>query len=212
MNESQRLRVRDLGVRDYETVWREMQLFAASRAPDCDDEVWIVQHPRVFTLGLNGKRVHLLDAGDIPVVQSDRGGQVTYHGPGQLVLYVLFDLPRLGIGVQRLVRHLEAAVIDWLATRGVDAGRREGAPGVYVDGAKLASLGLRVKRGYTYHGLSLNVDLDLEPFSRIDPCGYPGMPVTRLKDMGIDLALPVVAEGVLAHLMQRIGYTTRLAG
>ncbi len=208
MGESVRLRVREPGVCDYEPVWREMQAFTSSRTPETDDEIWVLQHPGVYTLGLNGKRIHVLDPGGIPVIQSDRGGQVTYHGPGQLVLYVMLDLRRLGIGVQRLVAHLEATVIDWLAGRGVEAERLHDAPGVYVEGAKIASLGLRVKQGCSYHGLSLNVDLDLEPFRRINPCGYAGMPVTRLKDMGIELPLPLIADGLLAYFAERMGYTS----
>lgn len=201
--------VRDLGVRDYETVWRAMQAFTAARTPETGDEIWLLQHPPVYTLGLNGRRVHIHDPGGVPVVETDRGGQVTYHGPGQLVMYVLLDLTRLGIGVQTLVSRLEAAVIDWLAGQGVAAARRAGAPGVYVDGAKLAALGLRVKRGCSYHGLSLNLDVDLAPFARIDPCGYAGLPVTRLADLGIDLPAAAVADGLLAHFLQSLGYTSQ---
>jgi lipoyl(octanoyl) transferase len=202
------LRVRHLGGREYEAVWREMQDFTAARTAQTDDECWFLEHPAVYTLGLNGRRAHIHDPGDIPVIQSDRGGQVTYHGPGQLVMYVLLDLERLGVGVQRLVRRLEAVVIDWLAGQGVTAGVIAGAPGVYVAGAKIASLGLRIKRGCSYHGLSLNVSMDLEPFGRIDPCGYAGLPVTQLKDVGIDLPMPAVAEGLKAHFARLMGYTT----
>jgi len=205
-----RLRVRGPDVRDYEPVWREMQAFTAARTPDTDDEIWVLQHPRVYTLGLNAKSEHLLDAGDIPVVRTDRGGQVTYHGPGQLVLYFMLDLRRLGVGVQRLVALLESMVIDWVAGQGVEAARHAGAPGVYVAGAKVAALGLRVRRGCTYHGLSLNVDLDLEPFGRINPCGYAGLPVTRLKDLGITLPMTLVADGLLAQFAGRLGYTSIL--
>jgi len=175
--------VRDLGRRDYEPVWRAMQTFTDERASNTSDELWFVEHPPVFTVGLNGKPEHLLNPGDIPVVQVDRGGHVTYHGPGQIVAYALLDLRRLGLGPRQLVVALEQAVIDLLAELGITAAGRRDAPGVYVDGAKIAALGLRVRRGSCYHGLSLNVAMDLEPFSRINPCGYPGLAVTQLTDL-----------------------------
>ncbi len=200
------LRIRELGCRDYRSVWQQMQQFTGLRSPTAVDELWLVQHPPVFTLGQAGKHEHVLDPGDIPVISVDRGGQVTYHGPGQLLAYVLLDLRRLGIGVRALVETLELSVTDWLADRGVIAAGRREAPGVYVDGAKIAALGLRVKRGCSYHGLSFNVDMDLEPFSRINPCGYAGMPVTQLRDLGIDTSLDEVARSWSGYFAARLGY------
>jgi lipoyl(octanoyl) transferase len=173
--QNNKLIVRQLGVQDYEPLWREMQNFTDSRIDDTTDEIWLVQHPPVFTLGLNGKPEHILAPGDIPVVNCDRGGQVTYHGPGQLVVYLLLDLRRRELGVKALVHKMEQAIIDLLAEQGISGERREGAPGIYVDDAKIAALGLRVRRGCCYHGLSLNIDMDLEPFSRINPCGFEGL-------------------------------------
>jgi len=201
------LHVLQRGCLPYQEVWREMRDFTAERDEHTVDQCWLLEHTPVFTLGLNGKSEHLLAPGDIPVVQTDRGGQVTYHGPGQLVVYLLLDLRRRGIGVQQLVRDMERAVIDWLRTYGVEAAARRAAPGVYVDGAKLASLGLRVRRGCCYHGLALNVDLDLEPFSRINPCGYAGMAVTRLVDLGIDLDVARTGAQLQSHLAGVLGYT-----
>jgi lipoyl(octanoyl) transferase len=176
------VRVRGLGRRDYEPVWRAMQAFTGRRGARTLDELWLVEHPPVFTVGLNGKPEHLLDPGEIPVVQVDRGGQVTYHGPGQVVVYALLDLRRLGLGPRPLVTALEHGVIALLAEHGIQAAARREAPGVYVSGAKIAAVGLRVRRGCCYHGLSLNVAMDLEPFSRINPCGYPGLEVTQVSD------------------------------
>ena len=161
--------VRHLGLRDYESVWREMQHFTDTRSTDTPNEVWLLQHPPVFTLGLNGKREHILDPGDIPIIKCDRGGQVTYHGPGQLIAYLLLDMRRHKFAVKALVSKIEQAVIDLLAEYQIQGQRREGAPGIYVDGAKIAALGLRIRKGCSYHGLSLNVDMDLEPFLRINP-------------------------------------------
>lgn len=160
-----------------------MQAFTEQRTADTVDEFWLTQHPPVFTLGLNGKAEHLLAPGDIPVVQCDRGGQVTYHGPGQIVLYLLLDLRRRNLGVKSLVHKMEQAIIDVLAQYGIDAQRKTGAPGIYVEGAKIAALGLRVRKGCSYHGLSLNVDMELEPFSRINPCGYAGLPTVQMRDL-----------------------------
>jgi lipoyl(octanoyl) transferase len=162
-----------------------MQAFTAERTEHTADELWVLEHPPVFTLGQAGKREHLLAPTDIPVLAIDRGGQVTYHGPGQVVIYVLVDLKRRGYGVKELVWRMEQAVIDLLASHKVIATRRQGAPGVYVNGAKIAALGLRIKRGCSYHGLALNVDMDLAPFRLINPCGYPGMAVTQTRDLGI---------------------------
>jgi lipoyl(octanoyl) transferase len=176
---------RHLGLVAYEATWRAMQAFTRSRDPATPDQLWMVEHPPVFTLGLAGRPEHVLDPGGIPVVKTDRGGQVTYHGPGQVVAYPLVDLKRAGYGVREMVRRLEQAVIALLAAHGVAGERREGMPGVYVAGAKIAAVGLRVSRGCTYHGVSLNATLDLAPFSRIDPCGYPGLASTRLADLGV---------------------------
>lgn len=200
------LRVRRLGLCDYTPVWRDMQAYSAERGADAEDQLWWLQHAPVFTLGMNSKPEHLLNPGDIPVIPIDRGGQVTYHGPGQLVVYVQLDLRRLGIGVRQLVQLLEQSVIDWLAARGIVAEARRDAPGVYVQGAKIAALGLRVKRGCSYHGLSFNVDMDLEPFSRINPCGYPGLAVTQLKDLGVGLSVEEVAQDWLPRLAAQLCY------
>ena len=198
--------LRALGRVAYEPTWRAMQAFNLARTPGTLDQLWLVEHPAVFTLGLAGRHEHVLAPGDIPVVATDRGGQVTYHGPGQAVVYVLMDLRRAGYGVREMVRRVENAVIEVLGDRGVRGARREGMPGVYVEGAKIAAIGLRVARGCTYHGVSLNVDGDLEPFSRIDPCGYPGLAATRLADLGVGdnvgsagRALAQALERHLAH-------------
>jgi lipoyl(octanoyl) transferase len=194
------LTVRDLGLADYASVWRQMQDFTDTRTARTPDELWLLQHPPVFTLGRNAKAGHLHDCGDIPVLHVDRGGQVTYHGPGQLIAYPLLDLQRRRLGIQTFVRLLEQSIIDLLADYAVDAGRRDKAPGVYVDGRKVAALGLRVRRGCCYHGISLNVDLDLAPFAMIDPCGYPGLKVTRLADLDIDDPIETVAARYRQHL------------
>ena len=174
-----------LGLVAYEPTWRSMQAFNAGRDGSTEDELWLVEHPPVFTLGLAGRREHVLDPGAIPVVATDRGGQVTYHGPGQAVIYTMVDLRRLKIGARELVRRIEQAAIDTLAGYGIQAARRTGMPGVYVRDAKIAAIGLRIERGSAYHGVALNSDLDLAPFSRIDPCGYPGLTSTRLCDQGV---------------------------
>ena len=181
-----------------------MQDFTDARGPDSADELWITEHPPVFTQGLNGRAEHLLDPGDIPVVQIDRGGQVTYHGPGQLVLYCLLDLQRLGLGVKGLVMLLEQSVIELLEGYGIDASGRAGAPGVYVGEAKIAALGLRIRKGCCYHGLSLNVDMDAEPFGRINPCGYQGLEVTQLRDFGVEARVEDVGEQLAAVLIGRL--------
>lgn len=198
------LSIRRLGMVDYEPTWRAMQSFTAGRGPDTPDELWLVEHPPVFTLGQAGRREHLLADIGVPVLAIDRGGQVTYHGPGQAVVYVLLDLRRRGYGVKELVRRLEQAVIDLMAAHGVSAVRLAGAPGVYVPSAgaqrgterlaKIAALGLRIRNGCTYHGLALNVEMDLTPFAAINPCGYAGLAVTRLKDLGIGLDTASAAE------------------
>jgi lipoyl(octanoyl) transferase len=203
--------IRSLGRSDYETTWRAMQAFTEARAPEAPDEIWLTEHPPVYTLGLAGRRDHLLRDNGIPTVKVDRGGQITYHGPGQLVAYVLFDLRRRGGGVRLFVRAIEAAVVEWLASLGVDAHGKPAAPGVYVrrDGreAKIAALGLRVKNGCTYHGLAVNVAMDLAPFSDIDPCGYKGLAVTQLADFGVartvEQAGAELAPILAAHLARR---------
>jgi lipoyl(octanoyl) transferase len=196
--------VRDLGLVDYEPTWRAMQRLTEERGPQTPDEIWLLEHPPVFTLGMNASRDHVLAPGDIPVVQIDRGGQVTYHGPGQLVVYPLVDLRRAGLGVRDIVTALERSVIDYVAELGIEAECRRNAPGVYVDGRKLASIGIRVRRGASYHGIALNVDIDLEPFHRINPCGYAGLEMTRLADLsGVD-SVSVAAEALKPYLLSRL--------
>ncbi|NOZ54340.1 MAG: lipoyl(octanoyl) transferase LipB [Gammaproteobacteria bacterium] len=175
--------IRDLGVRDYQRVWHEMRTFTEARDANTKDEFWLLEHHPVFTLGLNGKPEHVLKAGTIPVIKCDRGGQVTYHGPGQLVVYTLLDLKRLKFGIKQLVTQMEQAVIDILSMQQINAVRKPNAPGVYVNNAKIAALGLRVKHGCTYHGLSLNVNMDLEPFYRINPCGFKNLTSVQLNDL-----------------------------
>jgi len=192
--------VKNLGRSDYLETWRAMQDFTNARDQDTADELWITEHPPVFTQGLNGRAEHLLAPGDIPVVQIDRGGQVTYHGPGQLVLYCLLDITRLGLGVKGLVALIETSVIDLLQGYHITAQGRPGAPGVYVGAAKIAALGLRIRKGCCYHGLSLNVDMDLEPFTRINPCGYQGLAVTQLLDFGVSDDVEAVGQN-LANIL-----------
>jgi len=196
--------VRQLGRVEYEATWRAMQDFTARRTADTPDEIWLLEHPPVYTQGQAGKPEHLIAATDIPVVPIDRGGQITYHGPGQLVAYVLVDLRRRGYGIRELVTRMEQAVIDLLAAHGVAAARLAGAPGVYVDGAKIAALGLRVKHGCTYHGLAFNVDMDLAPFAAINPCGYPGMAVTDCVTLGIAWPVSDVGRALAASLQRAI--------
>ncbi|MBW7902023.1 MAG: lipoyl(octanoyl) transferase LipB [Rhodocyclaceae bacterium] len=198
------LTVRQLGLADYEPTWRAMIDFTAARTADTPDELWVVEHPPVFTLGQAGKPEHLLRDDGIPLVKIDRGGQITYHGPGQAVVYLLIDLSRRKIKVRELVNCIEQAVIDCLGEHGVVAARRDGAPGVYVGAAKVAALGLRIRNGCCYHGVSLNVDMDLSPFAAINPCGYAGMPVTQTKDLGILLTPPQAAEALTRHLIAQL--------
>lgn len=198
--------IRHLGLVPYEPTWRRMQRFTDERDAATQDEIWLLEHPAVFTLGLNGKREHLLAPGDIPVVQIDRGGQVTYHGPGQLVVYPLIDLRRRSLGVRQLVVALENAVVSYAAELGLAASGSREAPGVYVGGAKLASVGLRVRRGASYHGMALNVTVDLEPFQRIDVCGYPGLRVTRLADLVPACDVESVGRGLVPHLLHHLGF------
>jgi lipoyl(octanoyl) transferase len=196
--------IRQLGLQDYETVWQAMQRFTLDRTPEADDQIWIVEHFPVYTLGLNGKREHLLNPGPIPVVQCDRGGQVTYHGPGQLVVYPLLNLKRRELGVRPLVTLLEQTMIAALASYGIDALARPEAPGVYVDGKKIGSIGIRIRNHCCYHGLSLNNAMDLTPFKFINPCGYAGLEVTQLADLGVSVSLPELAERVLQSLMEKL--------
>lgn len=186
--------IKYLGSSDYQRTWDAMRDFTDQRNPETRDELWIVEHAPVFTQGLNGRAEHLLDPGNIPVVQIDRGGQITYHGPGQLVLYCLLDIARLGLGVKGLVASIENSVIDLLERYQITAHTRRGAPGVYVGDAKIAALGLRIRKGCCYHGLSLNVDMDLEPFARINPCGYAGLAVAQLSDLGVTAGVEQVGQ------------------
>ena len=203
---SKQIEVIRLGPSDYQVTWDAMRDFTHQRITETSDQLWITEHPAVFTQGLNGRAEHVTNPGDIPLVQVDRGGQVTYHGPGQLVVYCLLDLNRYGLGVKGLVAKIEQSIIDLLASYHVAAYARAGAPGVYVDQAKIAALGLRIRKGCCYHGLSLNVDMDLEPFSRIDPCGYRGLAVTQLRDLGVKVSVEQVgyelAELIKADLIK----------
>jgi len=203
--------VQHLGLVGYEPTWRAMQRFTDERDASTADQIWMAEHPPVFTLGLNGSREHLLMPGDIPVIQVDRGGQVTYHGPGQLLIYPLIDLRRHALSVRAVVVALDNAVISYAASLGIAAvGSRE-APGVYVGGSKLASIGLRIRRGATYHGMALNVAVDLEPFRRINVCGYRGLGVTRLEDLCGVVDLNQVADQLTPHLMRELGFATTAA-
>jgi lipoyl(octanoyl) transferase len=236
--------IKQLGLIAFEPTWRAMQAANKSRTPETPDEIWLLEHPPVFTLGLAGKPEHLLAPGNIPVVKTDRGGQVTYHGPGQLVVYMLLDLKRLGFGVKELVKRIEQSVIDLLAEYGIESARMVGMPGVYVKSpsrqpltpegggasfsslpprgggaegegevgqsttAKIAAIGLRVANHATFHGLSINIDMDLEPFSRINPCGYEGLAVTQMKDCGADVSnkdkMQVIGDKLVKHLSQQL--------
>jgi lipoyl(octanoyl) transferase len=189
----------------YEPVWRAMQAFTDARTEDTPDEVWLVEHDPVFTLGQAGKPEHVLMPGDIPVIHVDRGGQVTYHGPGQIVAYPLLDLKRLKVGVREYVDRIEQAVIDTLGDWNITALRRDGAPGVYVNDAKVAALGIRIRRGCTFHGLAFNIAMDLEPFQRINPCGYAGLQVTSMLDLGGPSSLEAVKPRLLEHLAVQFG-------
>jgi lipoyl(octanoyl) transferase len=208
------LGVRELGLVDYEQAWHAMQRFTDQRGKEAQDEIWLVQHAPVFTQGQSGKPEHLLLPGNIPVVQVDRGGQVTYHGPGQLVVYLLLDVRRLGFGVRELVTRIENSLIALLASYAVSAAAKADAPGVYVDGAKIASLGLRIRNGCSFHGLALNVDMDLEPFRRINPCGYAGLAMTQLCDHAGPIEFAEVSARLRAQLVKHLDYAeqTTLTG
>jgi lipoyl(octanoyl) transferase len=205
---------RELGLQPYEPVLEAMRHFTEQRSPDSQDEIWLVEHPAVFTQGQAGKAEHLLVPGDIPVVQTDRGGQVTYHGPGQQVAYLLLDVRRLGFGVRELVSRIEQALIGLLASYDVQASAKPDAPGVYVDGAKIASLGLRIRNGRSFHGLALNVDMDLAPFRRINPCGYAGLAMTQLRDLAGPIELDEVRTRLRGQLVKHLDYAeqTTLTG
>lgn len=197
--------IRSLGLQDYEPVWRAMQDFTDRRDADTPDEIWFCDHKPVYTLGVNAAREHLLATGEIPVVQIDRGGQVTYHGPGQLMIYPLLDIRRAGIGVRGLVTALEQSVVDLAAEFDIAAASRCDAPGVYVAGVKLASVGLRIRRGASFHGMALNVDVDLEPFSRINPCGFQDLEVTDLQRLGVDCDVDGARDLLLPHFLRHAG-------
>lgn len=197
--------VRRFGILDYHPVWQAMRALVAARDEFSDDEIWFLEHSPVFTLGQAGRREHLRDPGDIPVVASDRGGQVTYHGPGQLVAYLMVDLKRRSLGVKRLVHGLEQAIIELLSASHLKAVRRRGAPGIYLGGKKLAAIGLRIRNGSSYHGLAINVNGDLAPFKRIDPCGYAGLEATCLRDLGLDWSVTETATRLLPYLATQLG-------
>ena len=199
--------IKQLGLQPYDLVWHAMHEYTDRRNATSSDQLWLLQHPPVFTLGQAGKPEHLLEPGDIPVIRSDRGGQVTYHGPGQLVAYLLLDLRRAGLGIRALVTRLEQAAIALLADYGIHAEAKAEAPGVYVADSKIASIGLRVRHGCTLHGLSLNQDMDLQPFTRINPCGYPGLSVTQLTDLGIRIDQPRLGREFSRHLAAALSYT-----
>ena len=200
---------------DYQPVWQAMKDFTDARTPETPDEIWLLEHAPVFTQGQAGKPEHLLFTGDIPVIQTDRGGQVTYHGPGQLVGYIMADIKRLGIGPRELVSNIEQSLVDLLAEYGIEAYPKSDAPGVYVGESKIASLGLRIRKGFSFHGLSLNINMDLEPFRRINPCGYAGMNMTQLNDLlessehsdkQADLNIDAISQKLMAQLQRHMSY------
>ncbi|HET9112852.1 MAG TPA: lipoyl(octanoyl) transferase LipB [Burkholderiales bacterium] len=206
----QEIIVRQLGRVDYAPTWQAMQDFTAQRKADTADEIWLLEHPPVYTLGQAGQRRHLLRDSGIPLVSIDRGGQITYHGPGQLVAYLLIDLKRRLYGVRDLVERMEQAIIDMLRERGIGAHRSEGRPGVYVDHAKIAALGLRIRRGCSYHGLALNIAMDLSPFQAINPCGYESLHVTQLRDLGVDDTIEEINCSLVGHLLENLSAATRI--
>lgn len=202
----QQLIIRDLGIAEYQPIWEAMKTFTDGRQPETPDEIWLLEHPPVFTQGQAGKPEHVLNAGDIPIVQTDRGGQITYHGPGQLIVYVLLDLNRLKMGTRDLVTTLENVIIQILNDYKISAHARRDAPGVYVDDAKICSLGLRVRKGFSYHGLAFNINMDLTPFSSINPCGYAGQKITQLRDFIPDIQLEAVKQKFQAHFCRLFRY------
>ena len=201
---------RNLGLTDYQSVWKEMQAFTQQRDEQTIDEIWFVEHPPVFTQGQAGKEEHLLKLGNIPVVQVDRGGQVTYHGPGQQVVYFLVDLKRKKLGVRQLVTAIENIVIELLALQNISSTAKPDAPGVYVEDKKICSLGLKIKRGCSFHGLALNVNMDLEPFSRINPCGYEGLKITQLVDLGGSSVMLDIQDLFKKLIVKNMDYSSRL--
>ncbi|OGT29439.1 MAG: octanoyltransferase [Gammaproteobacteria bacterium RBG_16_51_14] len=199
--------VRQFGLCDYQTIYDAMRRFSNLRQAGTKDELWCLEHTPVYTLGLGGQLRHVISPGNIPVIKVDRGGQVTYHGPGQLIVYCLLDLHRRSLGTKSYVRLLEQSVIGMLAEQGLEAARKDGAPGVYIDGRKIAALGIRVRRGCSYHGLALNVDVDLSPFHGINPCGYPDLEITRLQDEGLEINVVQASELLLPHLCRHLDIT-----
>lgn len=199
-----RVNIKHFGMVDYLSTWQEMKDFTLGRTKNTSDEIWLLQHPPVYTLGVAGKIEHLLRDNGISVVRTDRGGQITYHGPGQIIAYLLLDVRRLKLGVRELVRQMEGAVIDLLEEYSIDTKVREDAPGVYVGNAKIAALGLKIKNGYCYHGIALNVDMDLTPFSAINPCGYSGLKITQTSDLGISDGLDILTNKLSGKLKERI--------
>lgn len=198
------MRIVNLGLQDYTQTWETMKIFTENRQRETEDELWIVEHPSVFTQGISGKSEHLLKTSDIPVVQSDRGGQITYHGPGQLIVYCLIDLKRLGMGVKKIVSIIETSIIDLLKCYNIQSHTKTGAPGVYVNNAKIAALGLKVKNGKTYHGLSLNINMDLSPFTQINPCGYQDLTVTQMLNLTDNVDLETIGNKLCKILKSRI--------
>lgn len=200
------MKIKTLGRMPYESTWQAMRDFTDQRTPDTEDEIWLLEHNPVFTQGQAGKAEHILDAGDIPIIQTDRGGQVTYHGPGQLIAYVLIDIKRKPMGIRRLVESLEQSVIGLLNAYLITAYPDRAAPGVYVEKTKICSIGLRVRKGCTFHGLSLNVDMDLSPFSRINPCGHKDLKMTQLRDLGINASLETIQQQLGDHITRVLSY------
>ena len=205
-SDSNTLIIKNLGLQSYLPVWQAMQDFSAQRKSDTNDEIWLLEHQPVFTLGKNGKAEHLLERSDIPLINIDRGGQITYHGPGQLIVYLLIDIKRRGLGVRRLVTLIEQSIINTLADYQLNAYAKKEAPGVYIDEAKIAAVGLRIKKGCSFHGLSLNISMDMTPFKTINPCGYKDLQIVQLADFIKDVQLSQVQEKLLSYLAKSMGY------
>ena len=205
-SDSNTLIIKNLGLQSYLPVWQAMQDFSAQRKSDTNDEIWLLEHQPVFTLGKNGKAEHLLERSDIPLINLDRGGQITYHGPGQLIVYLLIDIKRRGLGVRRLVTLIEQSIINTLADYQLNAYAKKEAPGVYIDEAKIAAVGLRIKKGCSFHGLSLNISMDMTPFKTINPCGYKDLQIVQLADFIKDVQLSQVQEKLLSYLVKSMGY------
>lgn len=206
--DSSKIRVKNIKQSNYQEIWQDMQNFTQKRDADTIDELWVVEHDPIFTLGRNGKEAHILEKSDIPIIKVDRGGQVTYHGPGQLVIYFLLDLHRRNLGIRKLVTLIENSIIKLLAKHNLNAESQPKAPGVYIDGEKIAALGLRVSKGCTTHGLSLNIDMDLSPFSSINPCGYKGLVATQTKDHGIEDTMEVITQDLLSIILEELNAVT----